>query len=78
MILFELRKTFDKTNKKSLLDKVFPIYFLNNNISWYKPYLAGCHFTEEIVSRASNFENISSGISQGSIFGTVLFFMPII
>ena len=72
MILIDLQKAFDTINHKILLNKLLPIGFSKNSISWYESYLAECHFTVEVADRVSKFSNISCGVSQGSILGPLL------
>ena len=55
MILIDLQKAFDTINHKILLDKLLPIDFSKNTISWYESYLAEHHFTVEVGNQASNF-----------------------
>ena len=45
MILIELQKAFDTINHEILLDKLLPIGFSKNTISWYEAYLVERHFT---------------------------------
>ena len=73
MILAALQKAFDTINHKILLDKLFPICFSKNTISWYESYLAERHFTVEVANRVSKFSKISCGVPQGSILGPLLF-----
>ena len=73
MILTDLQKAFDAINHKILLDKLLPIGFSKNTISWYDSYLAERHFTVEVANRVSKFANISCGVPQGSILGPLLF-----
>ena len=60
---------------QNLLDKLLPIGFSKNTISWYESYLAERHFALEVANRVSKFANISCGIPQGSVLGPLLFFM---
>ena len=55
MILIDLQKALDTVNHKILLDKLLPIGFSNNTISWYESYLAERHFTAEVANRVSKF-----------------------
>ena len=74
MILIDLQKAFHTINHKILLDKLLPIGFSKNMISWYESYLAEHHFTVEVPNRVSKFSNISCDVLQGSIFlGPLLF-----
>ena len=72
MILMDLQKAFDMINHKILLDKLLPLGFSNNKISWYESYLVECYFTVEVANRVSKFANISCGIPQGLILGRLL------
>ena len=67
MILIDLQEAFDTINHKNLHDKLLPIDFVKNKISWYESCLAECHFTVEVANWVSNFANISCGVPQGSV-----------
>ena len=58
MILIDLQKAFDTVNDKILLDKLLPIGFSKNTISWYESYLAERHSTVEVANWVSKFANI--------------------
>ena len=73
MILIKLQKAFDKINHKTLLDRLLPIAFSNNTISWYESDLVECHFTVEVANWVSKFSKIPCGVLQGSILGPLLF-----
>ena len=73
MILIDLQKAFDTINHKILLEKLLPISFSKNKISWHESYLEERHFTLEVADRVSKFSNISCGVPQGSILGPLLF-----
>ena len=73
MILIDLQKAFDMINHKILLDKLFPIGFSKNTISWYESYLVEHHFTVEVANQVSKLANILCGVMQGSILDPLLF-----
>ena len=73
MILIDLQKAFDTINYNFLLDKLLPIGFSKNAISWYESYLAERHFTVEVAKMVSKCSKISCGVPQGSILGPLLF-----
>ena len=73
MILIDLQKAFDAINHEILLNKLLPIDFSKNTISWYESYLVERHFTVEVANRVSKFANILCGVPQGSILGPLLF-----
>ena len=54
-------------NHKILFDKLLPIGFSQNSISWFESYLA------EFQNQVSKYKNISCGVSQGLILGPTLF-----
>ena len=72
-ILFDLQKAFGTTNHKIQLNKLLPISFSKNTISWYESYSAEVHFTVEVANQVPNFANISCGVLQGSVIGLLLF-----
>ena len=51
MILIDLQKAFDTKSQKILLDKLLPVVFSKNTISWYESYLAERDFTVEVANR---------------------------
>ena len=73
MILINLQKAFDTINHKILLDKLLPIGFSKNTISWYESYLVERLFTVEVANWVSQFANIRCGVPKGSILGPLLF-----
>ena len=64
MILINLKKTFYIINHKILLDKLLPIGFSKNKISWYESCLAERHFIVEVTNPVSKFANILCGVPQ--------------
>ena len=72
MILIDLQKAFDTINHKILFEKLLPIGFSKNAISWYESYLAERHFTV-VANWISKFSNISCGVPQDSILSPLLF-----
>ena len=73
MVLIDMQEAFDTINQKFLLDKLLPIGFSRNAISWYESYLTERQFTAEVANRVLKFTNISCGLPQGSILGPILF-----
>ena len=72
MIQIDMQKAFDTINHKILLDKLLPIGFSKNTISWCESYLGKRHFTVEVASRILKFSNISCVVPQGLILGPLL------
>ena len=73
MILIDLQEAFDTTNHQILLDKLLPVGFSKNASRWYESYLTERHFTGGVINRVSKFANISCGVSQDSVLGSLLF-----
>ena len=65
------KKTFHTRNQKVLHDKLLPIGFSKNIISWYQSYLAECYFTAKVANRVSNFGNISCSLLQSTRVGSI-------
>ena len=59
MILTDLQKAFDATNRKILLDKLLPTGFSKNKSGWYESYLAERHFTVDVANQVPKVANIS-------------------
>ena len=72
-ILFDPQKAFGTTNHKIQLNKLLPISFSKNTISWYESYSAEVHFTVEAANQVPNFANISCGVLQGWVIGFLMF-----
>ena len=60
---------------KVLLEKVCPMGFLKNTISWYKSYLTEPHFTVEVGNWVNIYGRFAFGVPQGSIIDPPLFFI---
>ena len=73
MNLTDLQKPFDMIKHEILLDKLLPIGFSKNSISWYESYLVKRHFTVEVANQVPKVANISCGVPQGSVLGPLLF-----
>ena len=60
-------------NHNILLDKLLPIGFSKNTISWYESYLTERHFVVAVANRVSKFSKILCSVAQGSSLGLLLF-----
>jgi len=67
-----LTKAFDRIPHKRLLSKLYS-YNINEDIKWIKAYLDNRTQSVKINNSYSNWANVISGISQGSILGPLLF-----
>ena len=77
MILIDLRKAFDTIDHEILLQKLKAIKFSESTIKWFKSYLSERIFLVNIENKLSDFGEISCGIPQGSILGSLLFLIYI-
>ena len=77
MILIDLRKAFDTIDHEILLQKLKAIKFSESTIKWFKSYLSEMIFLVNIENKLSDFGEISCGIPQGSILGSLLFLIYI-
>lgn len=56
-----------------LLYKLEAIGFDMNSVSWFASYLYRCKQVVDINGTCSNFVEVTCGVPQGSIFGSLLF-----
>ena len=73
MILIDLQKGFDTINHDILLKKLPVIGFSDHTVKWFQSYLSNRKFTLNLQNSFSEVSNISSGVPQGSILGSLLF-----
>ena len=73
MILIDLQKVFDTIEHDILLKKLIAIGFLNHSIGWFKSYLSNRLFRVKLGNCYSDPSNITCGVPQGSILGSLLF-----
>ena len=73
MILIDLQKVFDMIEHDILLKKLRATGFSNHTIRWFKSYLANRLFSVNTGNCYSDPSNITCGVPQGSILGSLLF-----
>ena len=73
MILIDLQKAFDTINHDMLLKKLIIIGFSDHTVKWFQSYLSNRKFTVNLENSFSEVSNISCGVPQGSILGSLLF-----
>ena len=73
MILIDLHKAFDTIDHEILLHKLKAIKFSGSTIKRFKLYLSERIFLVNIEKKFSDFGEISCGVPQRSILGTLLF-----
>ena len=69
----DFRKTFDLVDHKILLDKLSLYYFNPSSLQWFESYLDGRQQAMQSEVGLTEFSNICSGVSQGSILDPTLF-----
>ena len=73
IILIDLQKGFDKTNREVLLQTLKPIRLSEKSIQWFRSYLFDQIFLVETENKLSHFGKIYFGVPQGSILWPLLF-----
>ena len=73
MILIDLQKAFDTIDHNILLEKLKAIGFCDDTVNWFHSYLTVQAFLVSIENKYSSISEISCGVSQGSILGSLLF-----
>ena len=73
MIYMDMSKAFDKVNDDCLLQKLHEFGFGGGVLQWFSSYLMGRYQLVTVLGETSYPLPVSSGVSQGSIFGTMLF-----
>ena len=72
-ILIDLQKAFDTIDHEILLQKPKGIRFSKETLQWFRFNLSEPIFVVDIESELSDFGQISCGLPQCSIFGSLLF-----
>ena len=73
MILVDIQKAIDTIEPDLLLKKLSAIGFSNHTIGWFKSYLSNRLFRVNLGNCYSDSSNITCGVPQGSILGSLLF-----
>ena len=73
MILVDIQKAVDTIDLDLLLKKLSAIGFSNDTIGWFKSYLSNRLFRVNLGNCYSDSSNITCGVPQGSILGSLLF-----
>ena len=76
MILIDVQKAFD-TNDHHILQILYAIGFCKHSVNWFGSYLINRTFLINLRNAFSQSACVSSGVSQGSILGPLLFLIYI-
>lgn len=73
LILINLQKAFDTIDHYILLLKLNAIGLCHHTVNWFKFFLSDRVFLVNVDNQFSNISNITCGVPQGSIPGSLLF-----
>ena len=77
VVYLDFSKAFDKVPIQRLLRKIQGLGIRGRLLAWMEEWLTGRQQRVVINGKASNWENIKSGVVQGSVLGPCLFLMYI-
>ena len=77
VIYFDLMKAFDKVPHLSLISKLIAYGIDMNTTNWVKSFLSNRRQRVVVKEERSDWQNVTSGVPQGSILGPLLFIMYI-
>ena len=72
MVLLDIQKAFDKVDNSILLAKLEAIGLSNDIVKWFRSCLSGRQQLVNVAGTFSSCENITYGVPQRSILGSLL------
>ncbi|KAL9986631.1 hypothetical protein ACROYT_G000802 [Oculina patagonica] len=76
-VFIDLRKAFDTVDHEIIVSKLNAVGIAETELSWFKDYLRNRTQQVSIENELSQISNITSGVPQGSILGSLLFVLLI-
>ena len=76
-ILLDFAKAFDKVPHKRLLSKLTSYGITGNTHNWVTSFLSNRKQRVSVNGALSHITDVTSGVSQGSVLGTILFLLYI-
>lgn len=73
LLLFDLQRAFDKVKHSHLFSKMKRMGISPNFINWFRSFLGGRKQFVRINSGISDYEDVTSGVPQGTVSGPLLF-----
>ncbi len=77
VVFLDISKAFDKVWHKGLLAKLKSVGINGSLLQWFESYISDRYQRVTIDGAGSGWERIEAGVPQGSVLGTLLFFIYI-